>query len=43
MLRPDGPFIHFTHEETEAHSHDRLIGQIFIEHRAWDTVSRVAF
>lgn len=37
MLWPDGPFIPFTHEETEAHSLSRVTRQIFIEYCAWDT------
>lgn len=37
MLWPDGPFIPFTHEETEAHSLNRFTRQIFIEYCAWDT------
>ena len=37
MLRPDGPFIPFTPEETEAHSLSRFTRQIFIEYCAWDT------
>lgn len=36
MLWPDGPFIHFAHEETEAHSLSKFTRKIFIEYCAWD-------
>lgn len=37
MLWPDGSLIHFTHEETEAHSLSRFTRQLFIEYCALDT------